>query len=114
MVGMLRMLNGLMDDRPDSWSAHVARESKTALLDENRRVEREGQQERRRGWVVLTVCNALLFVGAVILYAATWSRFSGRNYCLKATSTYCKVSPFREIQVSKGSYIADRTKPTGQ
>ena len=96
MGDIVRILTRLFHDQPGSWGAEETVDAKAALLKEDGEHRRlssmRGQREGGRGWLVLTIFNGLLFTGAIILYAATWVKFSGRNYCLKVTSTYCRFS----------------------
>lgn len=87
VMGGVRMLTGLLHDQELSWGDTKYIETREALLGEEE--SSASRKKRHRNWTILTICNALFFTGAVALCAITWGKYSGRNYCLKVTSTYC-------------------------
>ncbi|KAI1141261.1 hypothetical protein F5Y05DRAFT_255841 [Hypoxylon sp. FL0543] len=68
-------------------------ESSEALLEEtkNGRPVSLRKQGGSRAWWILTLLNAVFFAGSVVLYLGAWTNHTGRNACLKATSTYSPV-----------------------
>ena len=88
-MGAVRVLTGLLHDQDGSWSGAEYISSKEALLGEESSASRDRRQQKRNR-IIFTIFNALLLTGAIVLYAVTWGKYSGRNYCLRASSAYCK------------------------
>ncbi|KAI0601982.1 hypothetical protein F4775DRAFT_603564 [Biscogniauxia sp. FL1348] len=99
MASALKTLTRFWRQKESPWRTVDGAELKEALLEDDDNAPRTTRDPKTtKKWWLLTLFNILLFGGAVAFYIASWSKFSGRNACLKATSIYSPV--FDEIDIS--------------
>ncbi|KAI1211437.1 uncharacterized protein F4807DRAFT_466691 [Annulohypoxylon truncatum] len=94
MTAIKQMFAGSWGRGATPWQSEDEVESSEALLEEDTKhyaPASSGGQGRNRIWWIFPLLNSILFAAAVVLYSATWMKYTGHNRCLKATSTYSPI-----------------------
>ncbi|KAI1098230.1 hypothetical protein F4804DRAFT_132908 [Jackrogersella minutella] len=100
--------------RATPWQNEDSVESSEALLegDTKNHLPTSPRRSGNRTWWILTLINAIFSGGAVVLYLAAWAKFTARNACLKATSTYSPVleeidMPLTDTMLNGSLWVGD-------